>query len=101
MLALAVAVGCGGEPAPGRGAFDAALADSLVARQVAFGPRVPGTEAHAATLRWMTEWLEGRADSVAQIPFTHVTQAGDTLSLTNVWASFAPRSAPKSPSRRH
>lgn len=93
LLPLAVVVGCGGEPAPGRGAFDAALADSLVARQVAFGPRVPGTEAHAAALRWMTEWLEERADSVAQIPFTHVTQDGDTLSLTNVWASFAPQAS--------
>ncbi|MGH7565776.1 MAG: M28 family peptidase [Gemmatimonadota bacterium] len=74
----------------GRGAFDAALADSLVGRQVAFGARVPGTEAHALALEWMTEWLRERADSVAQIPFTHVTQHGDTLRLTNVWASFLP-----------
>ena len=87
------AAGCGGEEAAGRGAFDAALADSLVARQVAFGARVPGTEAHAAALAWMTAWLRERADSVAQLPFTHVTQHGDTLRLTNLWASFAP-SAP-------
>ncbi|HEY7470726.1 MAG TPA: M28 family peptidase [Gemmatimonadota bacterium] len=86
-LALA---GCGEEPAPGRGAFDGARADSLVARQVAFGPRVPGTAAHAAALEWMTAYLRERADSVAQVPFTHVTTRGDTLSLTNVWASFTP-----------
>jgi len=81
---------CGGEKAPGRGAFPAALADSLVARQVAFGPRVPGTDAHAAALQWMTEWLRPRADAVTLMPFRHVTLTGDTLSLTNVWASFAP-----------
>jgi hypothetical protein len=61
-----------------------------VGRQVEFGARVPGTEAHAMALEWMTEWLEERADSVAQVPFTHVTQHGDTLHLTNLWASFAP-----------
>jgi Zn-dependent M28 family amino/carboxypeptidase len=57
---------------------------------VAFGARVPGTEAHAEALEWMTVYLRERADSVAQVPFTHVTQHGDTLRLVNVWASFAP-----------
>ena len=74
----------------GRGVFDGALADSLVGRQVAFGPRVPGTEAHAAALDWMTAYLRERVDSVAQVPFTHVTERGDTLRLTNLWASFGP-----------
>jgi Zn-dependent M28 family amino/carboxypeptidase len=83
-------VACGGEEAPGRGAFDAALADSLVARQVAFGSRVPGSEAHAAALEWMTAYLRERADTVEQVPFTHVTAHGDTLRLTNLWARFQP-----------
>jgi Zn-dependent M28 family amino/carboxypeptidase len=90
VVVLVLLAGCGGEEAPGRGAFDAALADSLVARQVGFGPRVPGTEAHAAALEWMTAYLGERADTVEQVPFTHVTAHGDTLSLTNVWARFQP-----------
>ncbi|HYO46088.1 MAG TPA: M28 family peptidase, partial [Gemmatimonadota bacterium] len=45
---------------------------------------------HAAALEWMTTYLRERADSVAQVPFNHVTQHGDTLRLTNVWASFLP-----------
>jgi glutaminyl-peptide cyclotransferase len=89
ILAIA-ASGCGEEAVPGRGAFDAALADSLVARQVGFGPRVPGSEAHAAALQWMTAYLGERADTVEQMPFTHVTAHGDTLRLTNVWARFQP-----------
>jgi len=87
--AVASAVGCGEAP-EGRGAFDAALADSLVRAQVAFGPRVPGTEAHAEALEWMTSYLRARADTVEQHPFTHVTQRGDSLHLTNLWARFAP-----------
>ena len=86
----ALAVACGEEEVPGRGAFDGALADSLVARQVAFGSRVPGSEAHAAALEWMTAYLRERADTVEQMPFTHVTAHDDTLRLTNVWARFQP-----------
>ncbi|MDX1622691.1 MAG: M28 family peptidase [Gemmatimonadota bacterium] len=83
------ACGRGPEPAPETG-FAPALAESLVHRQLAFGPRVPGTEAHAAALEWMVGWLEERADVVEPRPFTHVTVAGDTLEMTNVWARFEP-----------
>jgi glutaminyl-peptide cyclotransferase len=61
--------------------------------QLEFGPRVPGTEAHEQALAWMTEYLRARADTVEQHPFTHVTQRGDTLRLTNVWARFQPNAA--------
>lgn len=74
----------------GEGGFEAPLAMDLVERQVEFGPRVPGTEAHTAALEWMTAYLGERADTVEQRPFTWVTTRGDTLNLTNVWASFAP-----------
>ena len=70
--------------------FSGALADSLVDRQLAFGPRVPGTEAHAEALAWLTGYLEARADSVETIAFTHVTTRSDTLELTNVFARFRP-----------
>lgn len=70
--------------------FDSAAAFQLLARQVRFGPRVPGTEAHAAQLQWMLEYLSERADTVLPQPFTHVTAGGDTLRLTNVLARFRP-----------
>jgi len=70
--------------------FSGALADSLVDRQLVFGPRVPGTEAHAEALAWLTGYLGARADSVETIAFTHVTTRGDTVALTNVFARFRP-----------
>lgn len=91
--AVLVAGACreGGPEAPGgTAAFDGALADSLVRRQLAFGPRVPGTEAHEQALAWFVEHLEARADTVETIRFTHVTTFGDTLELTNVFARFRP-----------
>lgn len=94
-LGLSLLLACGGD---GKGPepadlprFSGELADSLVRRMVDFGPRVPGTEAHAAALAWMTDYLRERADVVEQRPFTHVTQAGDTLQLTNLWAQFNPQ----------
>lgn len=81
----------GGPEAPGgTAAFDGAFADSLARRQLAFGPRVPGTEAHERALGWFVEYLEARADTVEAIRFTHVTTFGDTLELTNVFARFRP-----------
>ncbi|HUP00043.1 MAG TPA: M28 family peptidase [Gemmatimonadota bacterium] len=95
LCAVLALVGCEGGAAPaGRAAgFDPDLAYELVERQVGFGPRVPGTPAHAEALAWMTEYLRQRADTVMQDPFTHVTGAGDTLSLTNVWARFRPEAS--------
>ena len=96
VVAAVLMVGsCDGGPTPSTGMmeFDGQLADTLVQRQVAFGPRVPGTAAHAEALAWMTAFLETRAEVTEQMPFTHVTQEGETLSLTNVWASFKPEAA--------
>lgn len=87
---------CGHEPAgptPGRPAFDGTVAMELVRRQVAFGPRVPGTEGHRAQLDWMLARLDTFAPEVVADTFSHVTTAGDTLTLTNVLARFAPDSS--------
>jgi glutaminyl-peptide cyclotransferase len=70
-------------------AFDGDAAFELLARQVAFGPRVPGMPGHAAQLEWMTSFLRERADTVILQPFTHATQ-GRTLHMTNVLARFQP-----------
>jgi hypothetical protein len=71
--------------------FDADAAYALLERQVAFGPRVPGTEGHAAQLAWMTSYLRARADTVRLQPFRHEIPGGPTLELTNVFAQFRPR----------
>jgi glutaminyl-peptide cyclotransferase len=68
--------------------FDADSAFALLERQVAFGPRVPGTAGHAAQLQWMTDYLSERADTVAVQRFEHTGPAGETLGLANVFARF-------------
>lgn len=97
MLAVLVpavaAPSCTDEPAgptPGRPAFDGTVAMELVRRQVGFGPRVPDTEGHRAQLDWMLARLDSLAPEVVADTFSHVTSAGDTLTLTNVLARFAP-----------
>lgn len=104
LLGLALAPGCDGGGAAGeapaagaptaprvdRPAFDSARAFEHLRRQVAFGPRVPGTPGHAAQLAWMKEYLATRADTVIEQPFTHVTKSGRTLAMTNLFARFRP-----------
>ena len=70
--------------------FDADSAYALLERQVAFGPRVPGTSGHAAQLEWMTSYLEARADTVVLQTFEHTGPDGERLELTNVLARFRP-----------
>lgn len=93
LLVLVLTVSCDDGPTPSARTveFDGQLADSLVQRQVDFGPRVPGTQAHAEAVAWMTEYLRARADEVEQLPFEHQTVSGEPLSLVNVWASFEPQ----------
>lgn len=66
-------------------------ADSAYAHirtQVAFGPRVPGTEGHRKQLEWMTAYLRERADTVTITSWTHKTTMGTELPLSNVFARF-------------
>ncbi|MGD2045082.1 MAG: M28 family peptidase [Gemmatimonadota bacterium] len=77
-------------PTPGRPRFDGEAAFELVRKQVDFGPRVPGTEGHAAQLEWMVARLDSLAPEVAVDTFSHVTATGDSLTLYNVTARFRP-----------
>lgn len=93
MLALVLAAGCAEDasgPTPGSPTFDGETALELVRRQVAFGPRVPGTPGHASQLGWMIARLDSLAPEVTADTFTHVTTGQDTLTLTNVVARFRP-----------
>ncbi len=80
-------------PMPGRPRFDGAAAFALVEKQVAFGPRVPGTSGHSAQLDWMVARLDSVAPEVVVDTFSHVTAAGDSLTLYNVLARFRPEAS--------
>lgn len=90
---LILALGCADVPTgptPGSPEFSGAAAMELVQRQVSFGPRVPGTEGHAAQLGWMIARLDSLAPDVGADTFDVVTTRGDSLTLTNVLARFRP-----------
>lgn len=74
-------------------AFSGDSAFVLLKTQVAFGPRVPGTEPHQKQLDWMLQYLHGRADTVSAQPFTYTTTDGKKLQLANVFARFNPAAA--------
>jgi len=95
VLAVLAVASCGGDgaatgPTPGSPRFDGAAALAHVETQVAFGPRVPGTDGHAAQLSWMLDQLQPHAPVVVADTFAHVTTGGDSLTLTNVLVRFAP-----------
>jgi glutaminyl-peptide cyclotransferase len=70
--------------------FEGNVAFHYIERQVAFGPRIPGTPAHKQMLAWMDSLLRLRADTLVTQQWTHVTAKGDTLALTNLVARFNP-----------
>jgi len=70
--------------------FDSDSAHALIAHQVSFGPRVPGTAGHAAQLAWMEETLRAYADTVEVQRFTHGSLSGDSVDMANVFARFRP-----------
>ena len=96
-FAISALMACGGDSGGGDGvasiradrpSFDSARAFRDLVTQVEFGPRVPGTDGHAAQLAWMTEQLGALADSVILDAFSHTTLDGEELALTNVLARF-------------
>lgn len=101
LLAAALAAACGNSssPEPARSvtpvapAFSGEDAHALVAEQVAFGPRVPGSDGHAKQLAWMRDYLAQRADTLVVQPFTHTTAKGEKLELTNLFARFRPEAS--------
>jgi Zn-dependent M28 family amino/carboxypeptidase len=89
---VAALTGCSGA---GSGAsdlpptFDGTLALELAAQQVAFGPRVPGTEAHDEAARWIADTLRDAGWEVETADF--VTEAA---SGTNVVGRYGEGEAP-------
>ena len=74
-----------------RGAFSADSAYSFVAAQVAFGPRVPGTEAHRACGEWLAEKLRQFGADTVTVSGTDVRAwDGKTLPVRNILARYNP-----------
>lgn len=90
-LVLALS-GCDSLPRVGgtRTAFDGDSALGYARAQVAFGPRVPGTEAHRRAGDWIVAQMRARADTVEVQTWTHVTQQGLRLPMRNVIARIRP-----------
>lgn len=73
--------------------FDPDSAYAYVARQVAFGPRVPGTHAHEACGDWILRRLSGWADTVEEQTGTVTAWDGTELPMRNLVARFRPSAA--------
>ncbi len=74
-----------------RGAFSADSAYAYAARQVEFGPRVPGTASHRKCADWLISQLESYGAEVST-QLTEVTAwNGDRLPLRNIFARFNPK----------
>lgn len=89
-MLLGAAIGCGRAERH----FDADEAWTHLTAQVAFGPRVPGTEAHAQTLRYLEAHLRSCADQVSLHSFESTCPL-DSSAVTyhNVVAVFRPEAA--------
>jgi hypothetical protein len=88
-LAGAALAACRRDQPPPR-EFDGASAFRYLQAQVAFGPRIPGTDPHRRMAAWLDTLLRARADTLVVQQWTHVTSAGDSLALTNFLARFNP-----------
>lgn len=91
-FAVLLASACGSQRPPGP-EVDGARALDYARTQVAFGPRVPGTEGHRRMAAWLDSMARARADTVIVQRWEHRTRAGTTIPQQNVLARFNP-SAP-------
>lgn len=64
-----------------------------VKNQVAFGPRVPNTEAHNKTRKWLVSFLNQYADTVIEQHADLKAFDGNILKSTNIIASFNPQAS--------
>ena len=92
VLALTLGLaGCAREASPPPPTFDGRAAFEDLKSQVAFGPRIPGTPAHARMAQWLDSLLRTRSDTLVVQAWTHVTATGDSLPLRNFVARFNPK----------
>ena len=73
-------------------AFNQDSSYSFVAKQVGFGPRVPGTEEHKACKDWTVKKFESYGAEVIQQDFVAKIYTGENWDATNIIAQFNPDS---------
>ncbi|MEO5826404.1 MAG: M28 family peptidase [Gemmatimonadales bacterium] len=89
-ILLATVVACAaGDPVPDK-EFSGRQALDYVEMQLAFGPRIPGTEGHAAMALWLDSMARSRADTVVVQRWWHRTLRGDSIPQINIIARFNP-----------
>src|SRR5436309_4822273 len=88
--AALVVLACQARAGGGAKEFNGRTAFAYLERQMAFGPRIPGTAAHRQAGDWLLAEMRGRADTVIVQDIRHVTRQGDTLHLRNFLARFRP-----------
>lgn len=71
-------------------AFARDSAYAFVAQQVAFGPRVPGSDAHKAMRQWVVQKFKSYGASVQEQSFKATTATIGDVRATNIIASFNP-----------
>ena len=70
--------------------FERDSAYQYIARQVAFGPRVPNSEAHQAAKNYLANTLKSFGATVIKQDFTPTAYTGTKLNATNIIASYNP-----------
>ncbi|RMG84244.1 MAG: M28 family peptidase [Bacteroidetes bacterium] len=70
--------------------FQADSAYAYVAAQVAFGPRVPNSEAHEKCKAWLVEQFKKFGAEVTEQKFEAKAYTGETLQCTNIIARYNP-----------
>lgn len=88
-ILAAFAAACASSAPPSR-EFDGPQAMRYVERQLAFGPRIPGTAGHEAMAAWLDSLLRTTADTVVVQSWTHTPAHGPPVRMTNFLARFNP-----------
>lgn len=70
--------------------FSRDTAYAFVAKQVSFGPRVPGSDAHKATRQWIVQKLKSYGATVTEQSFKAATATIGEKRGTNIIASYNP-----------
>lgn len=76
-------------------AFDADSAYAFVEAQTAFGPRVPGSNAHAACAEWLDSRLRAYGCTVVRQKATVNDMDGQPMPIDNIVAQINPEVAPR------